>query len=177
MAARQNAPAFKRPPARRFGAATRRAVPFRRRILARSIRKLRARSRSQARRRPGRDVRTREGAALVRAATFRTNGQIGAALEQFVDAFEHLTAANRITVLLAPETLEAMRRAGERKSLVRSREYVIEAERKAARFASWYELFPRSQSAPGRSGTFRDTIERLPVLRDMGFDVLYLTTA
>jgi starch synthase (maltosyl-transferring) len=59
---------------------------------------------------------------------------------------------------------------------VRSREYVIEAERKAARFASWYELFPRSQSASlARSGTFRDTIERLPVLRDMGFDVLYLT--
>ena len=74
------------------------------------------------------------------------------------------------------ETLEAMHRAGERKSLVRSREYVIEAERKAARFASWYELFPRSQSASlARSGTFRDTIERFPVLRDMGFDVLYLT--
>jgi starch synthase (maltosyl-transferring) len=79
-------------------------------------------------------------------------------------------------VLLAPETLEAMHRAGERKSLVRSREYVIEAERKAARFAIWYELFPRSQSASlARSGTFRDTIERFPVLRDMGFDVLYLT--
>ena len=82
-----------------------------------------------------------------------------------MDAFEHLTAANRIRVLLAPETLEAMHRAGERKSLVRSREYVIEAERKAARFASWYELFPRSQSASlARSGTFRDTIERLPVI-------------
>ena len=80
-----------------------------------------------AKRDAGQDVtlETREGAALIRAATFRTNGQIGAALEQFVDAFEHLTAANRVRVLLASETLEAMHRADERKSLVRSREYVI----------------------------------------------------
>ncbi|WP_188608220.1 maltotransferase domain-containing protein [Chelatococcus reniformis] len=47
-------------------------------------------------------------------------------------------------------------------------------DRLAARFSSWYELFPRSQSGdPGRHGTFRDVIGRLPYVRDMGFDVLY----
>ncbi|GAA5234149.1 alpha-1,4-glucan--maltose-1-phosphate maltosyltransferase [Verticiella sediminum] len=50
----------------------------------------------------------------------------------------------------------------------------LAVERRAARFASWYEMFPRSQSGdPQRHGTFRDVIERLPYVRDMGFDVLY----
>jgi len=52
---------------------------------------------------------------------------------------------------------------------------IVDVERLAAGFASWYELFPRSQSAqPGRHGTFDDVIARLPALRAMGFDVLYM---
>jgi starch synthase (maltosyl-transferring) len=44
-----------------------------------------------------------------------------------------------------------------------------------AAFASWYEMFPRSQSPdPGRHGTFRDAAERLPALAELGFDVVYL---
>ncbi|HEV2187958.1 MAG TPA: alpha-amylase family glycosyl hydrolase, partial [Stellaceae bacterium] len=53
-------------------------------------------------------------------------------------------------------------------------EFPVEAERRAAGFASWYELFPRSQSGdPGRHGTFADVIARLPAISAMGFDVLY----
>jgi len=44
-----------------------------------------------------------------------------------------------------------------------------------ARFSSWYELFPRSASHdPGRHGTLRDVIDRLPYIASMQFDVLYL---
>jgi starch synthase (maltosyl-transferring) len=44
-----------------------------------------------------------------------------------------------------------------------------------ARFGAWYELFPRSTSPePGRHGTFRDVIARLPYVAGLGFDVLYL---
>jgi len=47
-------------------------------------------------------------------------------------------------------------------------------DRQAAQFASWYELFPRSQSGDANiHGTFDDVIKRLPAIRDMGFDVLY----
>lgn len=47
-------------------------------------------------------------------------------------------------------------------------------ERREAQFANWYELFPRSQSGvAGQHGTFRDVEQRLPAIRDMGFDVLY----
>ncbi|MEZ2409290.1 alpha-1,4-glucan--maltose-1-phosphate maltosyltransferase [Bosea sp. RCC_152_1] len=56
----------------------------------------------------------------------------------------------------------------------RDRSYEIEADREAAVFASWYELFPRSiTDSPSRHGTFRDVISRLSSIRDMGFDVLY----
>jgi starch synthase (maltosyl-transferring) len=52
----------------------------------------------------------------------------------------------------------------------------LEIERPQAQFASWYELFPRSATDdPRRHGTLNDTISRLPAIRDMGFDVLYLT--
>jgi starch synthase (maltosyl-transferring) len=50
----------------------------------------------------------------------------------------------------------------------------LEVDRRAAQFASWYELFPRSQTdSPTRHGTFRDVIGRLPAIQAMGFDVLY----
>jgi len=50
----------------------------------------------------------------------------------------------------------------------------LDAERPAARFASWYEIFPRSMSDDAsRHGTFGDVIRHLPRIRDMGFDVLY----
>ncbi|WP_269509159.1 maltotransferase domain-containing protein [Burkholderia sp. IMCC1007] len=52
--------------------------------------------------------------------------------------------------------------------------YPVEVERRAARFSSWYEMFPRSASNdPHRHGTFDDVIAQLPRIRDMGFDVLY----
>ena len=43
-----------------------------------------------------------------------------------------------------------------------------------ARFSSWYEMFPRASREDGRHGTFRDLIELLPYVEEMGFDVLYL---
>jgi starch synthase (maltosyl-transferring) len=53
-------------------------------------------------------------------------------------------------------------------------EIEVDVERERAGFASWYELFPRSQARePGRHGTFDDVIARLPAIRAMGFDVLY----
>jgi starch synthase (maltosyl-transferring) len=50
-------------------------------------------------------------------------------------------------------------------------------ERERARFSAWYEFFPRSEGAsldPPRSGTFRDSMKRLPAIKSMGFDVVYL---
>ena len=54
--------------------------------------------------------------------------------------------------------------------------YAIElvVDRVRAGFASWYELFPRSQSpVPGRHGTFADTVKQLSRVAELGFDVVY----
>ncbi|HEX3571199.1 MAG TPA: alpha-1,4-glucan--maltose-1-phosphate maltosyltransferase, partial [Acidobacteriaceae bacterium] len=48
-------------------------------------------------------------------------------------------------------------------------------DRERARYATWYELFPRSTSPdPTRHGTFADVKTLLPSIAAMGFDVLYL---
>ncbi len=50
----------------------------------------------------------------------------------------------------------------------------VEVERKRALFSSWYEVFPRSTSSvPGKHGTFRDVENIIPLVAEMGFDILY----
>ena len=56
-----------------------------------------------------------------------------------------------------------------------ARDLELWVDRERAAFASWYELFPRSQTAdPARHGTFRSTALALPRIAKLGFDVVYL---
>ena len=55
------------------------------------------------------------------------------------------------------------------------RELEVVVDRVRACWGAWYELFPRSQGlVPGRHGTFADCIRRLPDIKELGFDVVYL---
>ncbi len=84
--------------------------------------------------------------------------------------------AARLQILLAPETEAAMMAADPRPFKLTSAEIPVDAERTGAGFASWYSIFPRSQSGDVlRHGTFDDVIATLPRVRAMGFDVLYFT--
>ncbi|PKL42249.1 MAG: alpha-1,4-glucan--maltose-1-phosphate maltosyltransferase [Candidatus Riflebacteria bacterium HGW-Riflebacteria-1] len=57
---------------------------------------------------------------------------------------------------------------------VESQVFLAQVDRVKARFAAWYECFPRSCGfEPGVHGTFKDVIKRLPHIAEMGFDVLY----
>ncbi|MGH7265601.1 MAG: alpha-amylase family glycosyl hydrolase, partial [Candidatus Rokuibacteriota bacterium] len=84
--------------------------------------------------------------------------------------------ADRVAVAVGEELAGLMARHAERTDATRyDRELEVVADREAARFAAWYEMFPRSQGAvPGRGGTFDDCIARLDDIRAMGFDVVYL---
>ncbi|HWE07335.1 MAG TPA: alpha-1,4-glucan--maltose-1-phosphate maltosyltransferase [Rhizomicrobium sp.] len=117
-----------------------------------------------------------EGLAFLRARGERASGAALSVLDRIVEVFDELALADRVALLAAPETLEAMARADERRFLVRSPACAIDVERAAARFASWYELFPRSQTdSARRPGTLCSVIARLPAIAQMGFDVVYLT--
>ncbi len=88
-----------------------------------------------------------------------------------------LAAASKqaVATLLAEPLAAAMRAADPRHFATGGKTiWPVDADREAARFASWYELFPRSATEnPARHGNFRDVIARLPAIRAMGFDVLY----
>ncbi|ABC94167.1 putative alpha amylase protein (plasmid) [Rhizobium etli CFN 42] len=115
-----------------------------------------------------------EGLNLVRAAKTEAPPAVGADLQALIDSLENASDAERTAILLDPETAELMNKADRRPFRLRSTTSAIDAERKSAAFASWYQIFPRSQSGdPNRHGTFDDVIPRLADIRDMGFDVLY----
>ena len=116
-----------------------------------------------------------EGQEFVRRACKRAKGALKAGLK---DALDRLKAAAddaaRGEILLEEPLAELMRQADDRLHRLRSEPQFVDAERLQARFASWYELFPRSQTDDqSRHGTFDDVIARLPQVRAMGFDVVY----
>lgn len=121
-------------------------------------------------------VEIEEGRLLVERARAPARGRIKAELDALLAGFAEATPAERLARLQAPETAALMARADRRPFAIRQDPpQAVDAERRAAGFASWYELFPRSQSGdPHRHGTFDDVIPRLPAIRAMGFDVLYL---
>jgi starch synthase (maltosyl-transferring) len=50
----------------------------------------------------------------------------------------------------------------------------VVVDRPAARFAAWYEFFPRSaEGRSDRGSTFRDCLPRIDDAKKMGFDVIY----
>lgn len=117
-----------------------------------------------------------EGRLLIEAAAAEASGSVAERVRALVGTLATMDYSGRLEILLASETSEAMTAADQRPFLVQSGPFPVDAERSAAGFASWYELFPRSMSDdPNRHGTFDDVIRKLPYVRDMGFDVLYLT--
>ncbi|WP_447956183.1 alpha-1,4-glucan--maltose-1-phosphate maltosyltransferase [Vreelandella sp. EE7] len=118
----------------------------------------------------------KEGRLLLERAAARASVPLRQALEQRLDALAQAADEGaRVALLLERDTARLMNDADPRPHLTRTHaDYPIEVERLRARFASWYELFPRSETSDaGRHGTFKDVHRRLPLIRDMGFDVLY----
>jgi len=116
-----------------------------------------------------------EGRLLIAEAAAGAKGAIKTGLTSILDGWHALSSEEHVTLLLAPETGEAVAAAEGRSHLVKSAAFRIDVERKRAGFASWYELFPRSQAKQGEHGTLRGVIAELPRIKEMGFDVLYLT--
>ncbi|MCY1198520.1 Alpha-1,4-glucan:maltose-1-phosphate maltosyltransferase [compost metagenome] len=136
----------------------------------------------------GLDLRleVQEGLQLLRDALARADAAPAADAAPVRDALERLgapgpgeaepPAAEQVAILLDGKLARAMRALDDRPfETLGPQSYPLWVDRCQACFSSWYELFPRSQSPePGRHGTFGDVIARLPDVRAMGFDVLYL---
>ncbi len=123
-------------------------------------------------------LETIEGVEIAEeAARNADGGPDGPAMWAIID---RLASANgdpaaRLAILLDEHNAALIGRHAVRVNLSRyPRELVVIADRLAAQFSAWYELFPRSTSHdPNRHGTFDDVIRHLPYVKEMGFDVLY----
>jgi starch synthase (maltosyl-transferring) len=117
-----------------------------------------------------------EGAALVRAAALRMRDEDRARLDAYADRIG-VTADQPAAAQAAldPALGVLMEAAVDRTDATWcEREFEIVADRARARFAAWYEFFPRSGQVPGRHGTFREAEFQLRRAAGMGFDVVYL---
>jgi len=113
-------------------------------------------------------LESQEGMALLEQIAKEAGG---AALQAWL---ARLRESADTASLLLDEDLAQQVSAADSRPFLCSTEFAVDVERERAGFASWYELFPRSQTRDANShGTFDDVIERLPAIRAMGFDVLY----
>ena len=116
------------------------------------------------------------GAGLVREAAERAAQRDGQRLHAWADAIDGEPTEARFKAAMDDELAALMEAYPDRRfETVWDPPLAVTVDPRHARFGAWYELFPRSASSePGRHGTFRDVIERLPYVSELGFDVLYL---
>ncbi|MFL5779133.1 MAG: alpha-1,4-glucan--maltose-1-phosphate maltosyltransferase [Chloroflexota bacterium] len=118
------------------------------------------------------------GAELVANAVDRAQEADRASLVRWRDALADtaMDATARARRALEAELDDTMTRSPDRSHATQFEPTLsVVVDPVEARFSTWYELFPRSTSSvPGRHGTFRDVIDRLPYVARLGFDVLYL---
>lgn len=117
-----------------------------------------------------------EGERLVEEAIRHAGGADSARLRTIAERYNRADTAGQTALMLSDELRELMMRADRRPDAVRYlRELELVCDRTEARFAAWYEMFPRSQGTdPTRSATFDDMIARLDEIAGLGFDVVYL---
>jgi starch synthase (maltosyl-transferring) len=118
-----------------------------------------------------------EGLRIVTAAAARAPSgarkKIDAIARRWQSAVED---REKLEVASEPVTLELMLAYPDR-SLSSSYDRVFEVvvDPVIARYGSWYEMFPRSQGTdPSRGSTLQQCERRLPEIRSMGFNVLYM---
>jgi starch synthase (maltosyl-transferring) len=115
-----------------------------------------------------------EGLALIRETLQHGPAPTKPLLAGLLRALDAADAQERRAILLSQPTITLMREAALRKFVTESHWVPLDVEPANAAFASWYEMFPRSQRGDGvHHGTFHDVIRQLPRVAAMGFDVLY----
>lgn len=122
-------------------------------------------------------VELAEGASLVEMAMGRALAERRERLRLVVEAFAAAgDDSQRLNLLMSNLLRQTMAECPDRSRAIRYRRVLeVTVDRRDAGFAAWYEMFPRSQgSRPGQSASLADCRARLPEIRAMGFDVVYL---
>ena len=112
---------------------------------------------------------------LVDGATLLDARNESGALDAFVERFR----GGEVEAALDPEVLRLAAEHDPGHAAVESDWLGVRVDPEWARFAAWYEFFPRSAADPGPDGepvhgTLDDAAARLPLVAERGFDVVYL---
>ena len=118
-----------------------------------------------------------EGEAQVTQAMTRAKGHDLLTLTQLLQEWHQASNQDtRVAIALSAKLSTLMNKHEARTAwTVYEQELFVTVDRERARYGAWYEIFPRSEGTiPGKGGTFKDCETRLPMIREMGFDILYL---
>jgi starch synthase (maltosyl-transferring) len=118
------------------------------------------------------------GAQLVQSAANRAQGADSQKLAQFIAELKSLSQTGGEAVVTCARNAELAalmgRYADRSRATTYDRQLGVVVDREKARYSTWCEMFPRSCAVePNKHGTFRDCIQRLRYVSEMGFDVLY----
>lgn len=120
-------------------------------------------------------VELQEGLPFLKALLKLAGKEEKKYLADCIEAFEDAGLYEKAVALARSESLHRIF------SIYPNQPYLFSAEpelrvyvdREKATFSTWYEFFPRSASASGKHGTFKDALALLPRVAEMGFDTLY----
>lgn len=120
-----------------------------------------------------------EGIEILKKARATAKGEDGKKIDQLIRDLEASKGASEKAseLIREPKAHELLAKYPVKRLVTRlEKAFELVADRKRAEYGAWYEIFPRSQGTKkNRSATFKDCIQRLPEIKRMGFDVLYLT--
>ncbi len=111
------------------------------------------------------------GASLLRDAAENAPAEDRELLAAHIDAFEN----GNEEAALGDEIAQLVRRHAPHEQQTTSESYEVLVDPPLAQSAAWYEFFPRSTGeTPGEHATLDEAAERLPRIKEMGFDIVYL---
>ena len=111
-----------------------------------------------------------EGAALLREAAHNASGADKKLLTTHAEAFEE----GDVERALHDEVAALARTYASRDGAALSAPLEVLVDPELARRGAWYEFFPRSARSDHQHATLDDAAERLPRIKEMGFDIVYL---
>lgn len=115
-----------------------------------------------------------DGLAMVADMIARATPETTRELRDYLAKLETASPEIQKPLFISPLLAEAIANTNLRPFKTKSDAQRVDVEREAARFASWYELFPRSETSDRlKPGRLLDVVGRLPAIKRMGFDVLY----
>ena len=112
-----------------------------------------------------------EGADLLRAAAEEADGNDRKLLLTHAEAFEE----GDVDRAIGEDVAELAQTYSPRDMAVTSDPQSVIVDPELARSGAWYEFFPRSAGeSPDEHATLDDAAARLPRIKEMGFDIVYL---